>query len=407
MSAFEYLALDADGHQKKGLTEADTARAARQQLREQGLTPLHVAEASQSERHNSDRWGWLGGVSRISATDLALVTRQIATLVRSGLPVEEALMTASQQNESQRLKRILLSVRAKVMEGHPFAAGLAEFPHVFPEIFRATVSAGENSGHLDAVLERLANYAENRQLVRQKVSLALVYPLILSVVALLIVIGLLIYVVPEIVTVFKNIGHRLPLLTRILIAVSHFVRADGIWLLAALVLVVIGIIRLFRRPVMKHRLHRFWLRLPLIGRITRGINTAQFTRTLSILTGAGVPVLEALHISGDVVTNLPMQSAVREAAERVREGSSISKALHQSHLFPPMTVHLIASGESSGQLDLLLERAATNQEKELESITGTLLSILEPVMILIMGGIVLTIVLAILLPIFELNRLIH
>jgi general secretion pathway protein F len=225
--------------------------------------------------------------------------------------------------------------------------------------------------------------------------------------ALLIVTGLLVYVVPEIVTVFKNIGHRLPLLTRGLIALSDFVRSDGIFLFAGIVLTVLGIIRLFRKPAMKRRLHRFWLRLPLIGRITRGINTAQFTRTLSILIGSGVPVLEALHIAGDVVTNLPMQAAVREAAERVREGSSISRALNQSRLFPPMTVHLMASGESSGQLDLLLERAATNQEKELESITGTLLSILEPVMILIMGGIVLTIVLAILLPIFELNRLIH
>lgn len=406
MSAFEYLALDAEGRQRRGLTEADTARAARQQLREQGLMPLQIAEASQAERR-ATRQGWLSGVSRISATDLALMTRQIATLVRSGLPVEEALITASQQNESARLKKILLSVRAKVMEGHPLASGLAEFPHVFPEIFRATVAAGEHSGHLDAVLERLANYAENRQLVRQKVSLALVYPLILSGMALLIVTGLLVYVVPEIVTVFKNIGHRLPLLTRGLIALSDFVRSDGIFLFAGIVLTVLGIIRLFRKPAMKRRLHRFWLRLPLIGRITRGINTAQFTRTLSILIGSGVPVLEALHIAGDVVTNLPMQAAVREAAERVREGSSISRALNQSRLFPPMTVHLMASGESSGQLDLLLERAATNQEKELESITGTLLSILEPVMILIMGGIVLTIVLAILLPIFELNRLIH
>ncbi len=406
MSAFEYLALDGEGRRKRGLTEADTAKAARQQLREQGLMPLHIAEASQNERGVTHR-GWLTGTSRISATDLALMTRQIATLVRSGLPIEEALITASQQNESSRLRKILLSVRAKVMEGHPLASGLAEFPHVFPEIFRATVAAGEHSGHLDAVLERLADYAENRQLVRQKVSLALVYPLILSGMALLIVTGLLIYVVPEIVTVFKNIGHRLPLLTRGLIALSDFVRSDGIFLLAAIALGIFGIIRLFRKPVMKQRLHRFWLRLPLIGRITRGMNTAQFTRTLSILIGSGVPVLEALHIAGEVVTNLPMQSAVRDAAERVREGSSISRALNQSRLFPPMTVHLIASGESSGQLDLLLERAATNQEKELESITGTLLSILEPVMILIMGGIVLTIVLAILLPIFELNRLIH
>jgi general secretion pathway protein F len=407
MGAYEYVALTADGRQQKGLTEAETAKAARQQLRENGLIPLQINEAAGSEQGPISPRGNLWGRTRVSARELALMTRQISTLVRSGLPVEEALSTAAQQNENPRLKKILLAVRAKVMEGYPLAMGLAAFPHVFPEIFRATVAAGEQSGHLDGVLERLADFAENRQMVRQKITLALVYPLLLSGVAILIVVGLLIYVVPEIVTVFKNIGHRLPLLTRALIALSTFLRENGMLLLIGLIALSFLAARLIRRPSIRTRLHHLWLRLPIFGRISRGINTAQFTRTLSILTGSGVPVLEALQISGQVITNIPMQEAVQQATERVREGSTIHRALSQSRLFPAITVHLIASGESSGKLELMLERASINQEKELESMVGTLLSILEPMMILIMGGVVLTIVLAILLPIFELNRLIH
>jgi general secretion pathway protein F len=407
MGAYEYVALTADGRRQKGLTEADTAKAVRLQLRETGLIPLEVREAAGSERGLGHARRRLWSRTHVSARELALMTRQISTLVRSGLPVEEALSTAAQQNENPRLKKVLLAVRGKVMEGYPLALGFGEFPRVFPEIFRATVAAGEQSGHLDSVLERLADFAENRQMVRQKISLALVYPILLSGVSILIVVGLLIYVVPEIVTVFKNIGHRLPLLTRALIALSAFLRTDGVILLIGLAGASFLLVRLLRRPSVKTKLHRLWLRLPVFGRISRGINTAQFTRTLSILTGSGVPVLEALQISGQVITNIPMREAVQQATARVREGSTIHRALSQSRLFPAITVHLIASGESSGKLELMLERASMNQEKELESMIGTLLSILEPMMILIMGGIVLTIVLAILLPIFELNRLIH
>lgn len=408
MAVFTYIALDRDGRNRRGIVESDSARAARQQLREEGLIPVKIEDANEEEaspgRAAAVRWWQARG---ISPQELALVTRQMATLIRSALPVEEALLTSAEQNASERMRKMLMSVRARVLEGRTLAEGLRQFPHVFPEIFRATVAAGEQSGHLDAVLERLADYAENRQLVHQKISLALVYPLLLVTMSVLIVAGLLVYVVPEIVTVFQNLGHRLPLLTRGLIAVSNLVRHEGLVLVLLLAALAFLARRSYRATRVRARVHRLALRVPLVGRVVRGLNTARFTRTLSILSGSGVPVLDALRISGEVVTNLPMKTAVTEATERVREGRSLAAALQRSGLFPPMMIHLIASGEASGQLDAMLVRAAENQERELESIVGTFLSVLEPSMILIMGGVVLTIVLAILLPIFELNRLIH
>jgi general secretion pathway protein F len=404
MGAFAYTALDTAGRELKGVLEGDTPRQVRQQLREQGLTPLEVVEAAAQEAKSPGSFGLQRGVS---ATDLALITRQLATLVRSALPVEEALLAASQQCEKPRLKSMLLAVRAKVMEGHTLAAGLAQFPHVFPEIFRATVAAGEHSGHLDGVLERLADYAESRQQLRQKMTLAMIYPIMLTSMAILIVTGLLVYVVPQVVQVFEHTGQELPWLTRALIALSAFIRGYGIALLVILALAVYVIQTMLKKHETRRRWHLTQLRLPLAGRLTRGVNTARFTRTLSILAGSGVPVLEAMRISGEVVSNIPMREAVDDAARRVREGASISKSLGNSKLFPPIVVHLIASGESSGELDTMLERAASNQERELETLIATMLGILEPLLILVMGVVVLLIVLAILLPIFDLNQLVH
>ncbi|HET8552452.1 MAG TPA: type II secretion system inner membrane protein GspF [Gammaproteobacteria bacterium] len=406
MGAFEYQALDTRGRTKKGVLEGDTARQIRQQLREQGLTPLAVAGVAAEKKETAGRAFSFTFKRGISATELALVTRQLATLVRSALPVEEALLAAAQQNEAQRLKSMLLAVRARVLEGHTLAHGLAQFPQAFPEIFRATVAAGEQTGHLDAVLERLADYAESRQVLRQKLGLAMIYPILLTGMSIIIVAFLLTYVVPQVVTVFNNIGHQLPFLTRALIALSDFLRADGIYLLIAIVAAGFGIYYWLKRPEPRRQFHRLLLRLPLIGRVVRGLNTSRFTRTLSILAGSGVPVLEALRIAGEVVANVPMREAVDEAANRVREGSPINRALAVSGLFPPMTVHLIASGETSGQLRTMLERAAQNQERELETLLATMLGILEPAMILIMGVVVLIIVLAIMLPIFDLNTLV-
>ncbi|HEX2667890.1 MAG TPA: type II secretion system inner membrane protein GspF [Gammaproteobacteria bacterium] len=404
MGAFVYIALDNQGREKKGVLEGDTPRQVRQQLREQGLTPLEVNEAAARETRESSGFGTRRG---ISASDLALVTRQLATLVRSALPVEEALLAASEQSEKPRLKSMLLAVRARVMEGHTLAQGLGQFPHVFPEIFRSTVAAGEHSGHLDGVLERLADYAEGRQVLRQKIGLAMLYPIILTSAALLIVAFLMTYVVPKITAVYVQSGKVLPILTRILIAISDFLRHDGIYLLVALGLGFVALVYMFRSPEVRKRWDGRKLTLPLIGRLVRGLNTARFTRTLSILAGAGVPVLEALRISGEVVENIPMREAVADATLRVREGSSISQALLRSHLFPPITVHLIASGETSGQLPGMLERAAQHQERELEALTAKLVGVFEPVLILAMGLLVLLIVLGVLLPIFDMNTMVH
>jgi general secretion pathway protein F len=402
MGAFEYTAVDRGGRQHKGVLEGDTARQVRQLLRERGMLPMAVQEVVERERRTR-RFSFGRG---ISAADLALITRQLATLLRSGMPLEETLLAVGQQSEKARLKTILLGVRSKVMEGHTLASGLGDFPQAFPEIYRATVAAGEQSGHLDPVLERLADYTEGRQQLRQRVAHALIYPIILTVLAVLIVGGLLVYVVPKVVGVFENTGQALPPFTRALIASSDFLRDNGIWVLVLLALGLFTFARMLRQTAFRRRWHRFLLRLPVIGRLTRGVNTARFTRTLSILAGSGVPVLEALRISADVVNNLPMKEAVEEAAVRVREGAPLGRSLAASRLFPPMTMHLISSGEASGELEVMLERAATNQEREVDSLVGALLSILEPALILLMGALVLAIVIAILLPIFQLNQLV-
>ena len=403
MGAFEYSALDARGKERKGVLEGDTARQVRQQLRDKGMTPLTVDAVTQRESRSSGGLQLRGGVS---ATELALLTRQLATLVHAALPLEEALQTVARQSERPRLQSMLLAVRSKVMEGHTLADALGDFPQVFPELYRTTVAAGEMSGHLEIVLERLADYTEKRQQMRQKIMLAMFYPTILTVIAILVTVALLTYVVPEVVKVFDNIGQELPLLTRGLIAVSDFLRDYGLVLLVLLVLMGVGFSYLLRNPVMLFHWHRKVMRLPLIGRLIRGLNASRFSRTFSILSASGVPVLDAMRISAEVMSNLPMREAVQQASDRVREGSNIARALEHSRYFPPMTLHLIASGESSGKLETMLERAADNQERELETVIAVVMGMFEPLLILVMGGVVLLIVLAILLPIFNLNQMV-
>jgi general secretion pathway protein F len=406
MGAFEYTALDPGGRSRKGVIEGDTARHVRSLLRERQLMPVTVeAVASrESRRQRGSRFGFARGVS---AADLSLMTRQLSTLVRAGLPLEEALLAVSQQTEKPRVQSILLGVRAKVVEGHTLATGLSDFPRVFPEIYRATVSAGEQSGHLDAVLERLAEYTESREQMRQNVMGAMLYPLVLTLMCFTIVSILLTYVVPKVVDVFEANHAKLPLATRVLVGVSGFLRHYGLWLLIAIAAAAFVFWRSLKSRETRRRVHQGLLNLPLAGRILRGINTARFTRTLSILTASAVPVLDALRISSEVVTNLPMRDAVTEAAARVREGAPIGRSLSSSRLFPPMTVHLISSGESSGQLQTMLERAATNQERELEGLLAALVGLLGPLLIVGMGLFVMGIVFAMLLPIFEMNSLIR
>src|SRR5688572_28297641 len=404
MGAFEYTALDSAGREQNGLVEADTVKHVRQLLRERQLLPVTVAEVAKKEAKRQSGFGLRRG---ISASDLSLLTRQLATLVKAGLPLEEALLAVSQQSEKPRVQSIMLGVRAKVMEGHTLADGLGEFPRVFPEIYRSTVSAGESSGKLDGVLERLADYTENREVTRQKVLGAMLYPIVLSIVCLGIVIGMMVYVVPKVIDVFESSKGKLPWATEVLIFVSDFLRNWGIYLLLAIIVAIVSFIFWLKNIDNRRRFHRFQLRLPLFGKLVRGFNTARFTRTFSILTASAVPVLEAMRIAGEVVTNLPMNDAVAAAAARVREGAPIGRSLSTSKLFPPMTVHLISSGESSGELETMLERAATNQERELDSMMGALGGLLGPLLIVVMGLFVMGIVFAMLMPIFEMNNYIR
>ncbi|HXN10969.1 MAG TPA: type II secretion system inner membrane protein GspF [Steroidobacteraceae bacterium] len=406
MGAFAYTAVDPAGRQHKGLIEGDTARHVRALLRERALLPITVEEvaAQESRRQRSPGFSLRGGVS---SSELSLLTRQLSTLVRAGLPLEEALLAVSEQTERPRVQSIVLGVRAKVMEGHTLATGLADFPRVFPEIYRATVSAGEQSGHLDAVLERLAEYTESREQMRQKVLGAMLYPIVLTVMCFGIVSILLTYVVPKVVEVFEANRAKLPLATQVLVDVSGALRDYGLWLLAGIAVFAVIAWRALQVPATRRRYHRALLRLPVFGRVLRGFNTARFTRTFSILTASAVPVLDSLRIASEVITNLPMRDAVSEAAARVREGAPIGRSLAQSRLFPPMTVHLISSGESSGELQAMLERAALNQERELEGLLSAMVGLLGPLLIVGMGLFVMGIVFAMLLPIFEMNALIH
>jgi general secretion pathway protein F len=407
MGAFEYVAVDASGRETKGVIEGDTPKHVRQLLRERALLPIEVSEVDeQTQTPGRRRLGWRAQRG-LSSADLALVTRQLSTLVKSGLPLEESLLAVSQQTERPRVRSVILGARARVMEGHTLADGLGDFPGSFPEIYRATVAASEQSGHLDAVLERLADYTESRQELRQRTLGALLYPVLLFIVCIAIVVFLLTTVVPKITEVFRTSNAPLPFLTQAMIVLSDFLRDYGIYLLIALVLSGYLFSRWLRSPANRARWHRFLLRLPLLGKVVRGANAARFARTLSTLTASTVPVLEALRISGEVVTNLPMRQAVADAAVRVREGAPIGRSLGQSRLFPPMLVHLISSGESSGELDTMLERAAAHQERELDAILQGVVGLLGPLMILLMGGLVLLIVAAMLLPIFQLNELVR
>ncbi len=404
MPAYEYIAIDSRGKERKGTMEGDTPRQVRQLLREKQLTPLEVEEVR--ERKGAADKGLRTYRQSLKTADLSLITRQLATLLQAGTPLEEALGTIAQQAHRQSVERIIIGVRSRVMEGYSLADSLAQFPGAFPNMYRATVAAGEHAGHLDKVLERLADYTENHQAMQQKITSALIYPVMLTLIAIGVVSGLLGYVVPQVVQVFDNMGQDLPFLTRAMIAASDIVKTLGPWVLVFSIIGAIVFARMYRRPSFKRRVDSMMLRLPLIGNLIRGKNGAAFSRTLSILAGSGVPILTALKNSADVVGNLPMKEAIERTAEKVREGGTISGSLQKTGLFPPMAMHLIASGEQSGKLEDMLERAAEQQERETTTTISTALSLFEPALILIMGAVVLIIVLAILLPIFELNELV-
>ena len=403
MAAFEYVALDIKGKQKKGVLEGDTARQIRQQLREKNLTPLDVNHIGDSNK-KSDKGGASFFGPKMSVSELALVTRQLATLVRAALPIEESLKAVAEQTEKSKVKTILLGVRAKVMEGHTLADGLAEFPGVFNELYRSMVAAGERAGHLDKVLNRLADYTERRQKISSKVSAAMVYPIVLILVAVGVVAGLMVFAVPKVVEQFQHMGEELPGITKVLIGVSNFTISYGLYVLILAVLAFIGIKVWLRKDENRLKWHSLILKMPIIGRLSSNLNTAQFTSTLNILHSSGVPLLEAMKIGGKVLSNLRMRKAINEAAVKVREGGSLKVALQQSGQFPPMMIHMIGSGEASGELEQMLEQVSENQETLFENSIDVALNIMGPLIILALGGMVMFIVAAMMLPIFQLTN---
>ena len=400
MPAFAYQALDAVGKTRRGVMQGDTARSVRASLREQGLNPLDVSPLAAAQRQGALFRRGLSGAQR------ALLTRQLATLLKAGLPVDEALAALAEQNDDTRARTLVVSLRARVMEGSSLAAGLADAPESFPEIYRAAVAAGEQSGKLDQVLARLADYSEARDALNQKVWAALAYPLLLSIVAIAVVAGLLAYVVPQIVGVFVQMHQALPLPTRVLLALAGFVKAWGWLLVIALIAAAIGGRFALRIEQTRYQWHALLLRLPLVGGLIRAANTARCTRTLALLTASAVPLLDALQIGAQVMPNLPMRAAVKRAALTVREGGSFSRALGESGYFPPVALRLIASGERAGELEHMLDEAANQQQRELDRWLTLLTSVLGPLVILAVGAMVLFIVLAILLPIFDMNQMV-
>ncbi len=404
MAAYSYKAIDANGRNKSGILEGDNARQIRSQLREKGLIPLEVEQAAEKEQKLSK--GLQLFQPKISPSDLALLTRQLATLVESALPLEEALLAVAEQCEKPRQKNMMMAVRSKVVEGHSLADAMAEFPYVFDQLFRAMVAAGEKSGHLDTVLNRLADYTEKKQHTRSIIIQAMVYPTIMVVVALVIVTLLLTYVVPKIVGQFDTMGQELPGVTQFLINLSDWVKAY-IFHTIGLILVSIMLFKhLMQKETFRLQVHRRLLSFPVFGKVIKGLNTSRFASTLSILTASAVPILEGMRISGQVLLNDYIKKLILEAAEMVQEGSSLKVALGKTKVFPPMMMHMIASGEKSGELQQMLGRAANNQDREFEMQVSVALSILSPMLILVMAGIVFFIVIAILLPIVSLNSIV-
>ncbi len=404
MAAFHYTAVNVTGAKQKGLIEADSQRHARQLLREKNLMPLEITTAHEKAQIASSFFK-LSYKKSLTVKELALMTRQMATLLSAGLPLEEVLAAVGEQTEKSRGKGLILSVRSKVLEGHSLAAALRDFPQAFSNLYCATVAAGEKSGHLDIVLQRLADYTEQQYAMRQKIMHALIYPTIMIFVAIGIVGFLLEYVVPKMISVYSNIGQQLPGMTQVLIAISTGIKSYGLYFLLGTLLFCVWFHFQMKKSLrFRKKMHAFALRIPVIGNAIKVANTARFSRTFAILSSAGVSVLEAMNISAALITNLPIRSAVDEAVKRVREGANIYLALKQTTYFPPMSIHLIASGESSGQLENMLERAANNQDNDIAQLIETSLALFEPAIILLMGGIVLFIVLAVLLPIFQLDQ---
>lgn len=409
MPGFKYLAYDIDGREQRGVIESDSPRLARASLREQGLFPMDVSLIEAANDASAGIFGTRQADS-LSMEQLAGITRQLATLIGAGLTIEGALSALVEQAETERERQVIAQLRASIREGQSLAQAMVAFPKSFSELYRTLVNAGEASGKLPDVLIKLADYVEEQQAIKQKIITAMVYPIIVTVICLLVVVGLMLYVVPQVVGVFESTKQTLPFMTRALLALSAMLKWTWwLWIVAA-VGAVAGFRVAMKRPTQRHRFHALLLRLPIFGRLIRVRESSQLAATLSILVGSGVPVLTAMNAGVGVVNNIPMRLALERAANHVREGVSLSRALQAQNtkpaLFPPVMLHLVASGEASGRLPETLASAARQQQRELETRTARLAALIEPVMIVVMGGIVLAIVLAVLLPIFELNQLV-
>ncbi len=402
MAAFEYQAIDVDGKTQKGLIEADTARQARQQLRGMSLMPLEIGEVSSRQTSGISR----SRREKINVRTLSLITRQLATLISAGQPVESAYHAVSRQTPKQQAKRVLLAVRARVLEGFPLSEALREFPRIFDSMYCASVHAGEQSGLLDVVMERLADHMEARQDLQRRTGQALIYPILLSVVAFILVSLLLTFVVPKIVQVFEGFDQELPIVTQWLIAISDFFKNYGVALIIGVVLTIIIYFQLLKFPGFCKIRDRFYLRIPYISYLVKLSNTSRFTRTMSILVSSGVTALDSMHISTEVINSQPIRESVVKAADRVREGEHISVALDNTGYFSPLVLQLVQNGEASGKLGDMLERSARAEETEFSGVTALFIALFEPAMILLMGLVVLFIVVAILIPIFDMNELV-
>ena len=404
MAAYEYKAVDVKGRNKKGIIEADTAKQVRQQLREKGLVPISVSQASQKEKQAEA--GFSLFKAKVSASDLALITRQLSTLVGSALTIESALLAVAEQCDKPRLKRTIMAIRSKVVEGYSLAEGMKEFPHIFDHLFRSMVAAGEKSGHLDEVLERLADYTEKRQATKSQLRQAMIYPIMLITVGVLIVGFLLTTVLPDIVKQIAKADEALPDSTQFLLSVSDYIVNYGFVTAIILLSGLLTAQRMLKKPLIRLRFDRLLMNLPLVGKVVLGVNTARFARTLSILTSSAVPILDGMRISGEVLSNLYIKRGVLEASDNVREGSSLKSALEQTKIFPPMMIHMIGSGEKSGELEQMLRRSADNQDNELDALLKITMSLLSPLIVALMAGMVVFIVMAILQPIMQMNSLV-
>jgi len=402
MPAYRFEASSADGRIERGVIDADSPRHARGLLRERGLVPIEVAPVSAAA---TAARGAIGG--RIRTVELTLLTRQLASLLAARLPLEQALGAVIEQAERPALRDRLAAVRSEVVGGQTFAQALARHPRDFPDVYRALVAAGEQSGDLALVMERLADYVEARSALSQRILLAFTYPVIVTLVAIGVIVALLTYVVPQVVGVFSQTRQQLPFLTVALIAVSDFLRAWGGWLLLALAGAALAFRAALRSPELRLAWHARLLALPLAGRLIRGVNTARFASTLGILAASGVPLIKSLEAGAQTLSNDALRANVEDAIARVREGAPLSRALAAGGRFPPMMLHMIASGEATGNLAEMLQRTAATLSGETERRAIAMTSLLEPALILLMGGVVLTIVLAVLLPIIEINQLVR